>query len=61
MASRVPATADTFPKLLIRNARSFGNRPAMRVMFITGFAAVALNAGVGKGRPLGTGRFDANR
>ena len=22
--------ADTFPKLLIRNARSFGDRPAMR-------------------------------
>jgi long-chain acyl-CoA synthetase len=30
VASRVPATADTFPKLLIRNAREFGNRPAMR-------------------------------
>src|SRR3954468_6396145 len=30
VASRVPATADTFPKLLIRNARNFGNRPAMR-------------------------------
>lgn len=30
MASPVPATADTFPKLLIRNARDFGGRPAMR-------------------------------
>src|SRR6476660_7671663 len=30
VASRVPATADTFPKLLIRNAREFGDRPAMR-------------------------------
>ncbi len=30
MASHAPADADTFPKLLIRNARSFGNRPAMR-------------------------------
>ena len=30
MASHAPAEADTFPKLLIRNARNFGNRPAMR-------------------------------
>jgi long-chain acyl-CoA synthetase len=30
VASRVPATADTFPKLLVRNAREFGDRPAMR-------------------------------
>ena len=30
MASPGPADADTFPKLLIRNARNFGNRPAMR-------------------------------
>ena len=30
MASPGSADADTFPKLLIRNARSFGNRPAMR-------------------------------
>ena len=29
-ASQGPAGADTFPKLLIRNARSFGDRPAMR-------------------------------
>jgi long-chain acyl-CoA synthetase len=26
----MPAPADTFPKLLIRNARNFGHRPAMR-------------------------------
>src|SRR3954469_4730819 len=30
VASPGSADADTFPKLLIRNARSFGNRPAMR-------------------------------
>ena len=30
MASNAPAEADTFPKLLVRNARSFGDRPAMR-------------------------------
>ena len=30
MASHAPAEADTFPKLLIRNARDFGDRPAMR-------------------------------
>ncbi len=30
MASSTPAPADTFPKLLLRNARSFGERPAMR-------------------------------
>jgi long-chain acyl-CoA synthetase len=30
VARPVPADADTFPKLLIRNARNFGNRPAMR-------------------------------
>ena len=30
MASHAPAEADTFPKLLIRNARNFGDRPAMR-------------------------------
>lgn len=30
MASTTPAPADTFPKLLIRNAGNFGNRPAMR-------------------------------
>jgi long-chain acyl-CoA synthetase len=30
LASRVSADADTFPKLLVRNARRFGDRPAMR-------------------------------
>jgi long-chain acyl-CoA synthetase len=30
VASRAPAEADTFPKLLVRNAREFGGRPAMR-------------------------------
>ncbi len=30
VASRAPTEADTFPKLLIRNARNFGDRPAMR-------------------------------
>jgi long-chain acyl-CoA synthetase len=30
VASRAPAEADTFPKLLVRNARRFGDRPAMR-------------------------------
>jgi len=30
VASNAPAPADTFPKLLIRNASQFGNRPAMR-------------------------------
>jgi long-chain acyl-CoA synthetase len=30
VASTEPAPADTFPKLLIRNARQFGARPAMR-------------------------------
>ena len=30
MAVNAAATADTFPKLLIRNAQLFGNRPAMR-------------------------------
>jgi long-chain acyl-CoA synthetase len=30
VASTEPAPADTFPKLLIRNARVFGDRPAMR-------------------------------
>lgn len=30
MASSAPAPADTFPKLLLRNARAFGDRPAMR-------------------------------
>ena len=30
MASTTPAAADTFPKLLIRNARDFGDRPALR-------------------------------
>jgi long-chain acyl-CoA synthetase len=30
VASHAPADADTFPKLLIRNARRFGRRPAMR-------------------------------
>ncbi|AMN39862.1 AMP-dependent synthetase and ligase [Rhodoplanes sp. Z2-YC6860] len=30
MASNMPAPADTFPKLLLRNARAFGERPAMR-------------------------------
>src|ERR1700704_6944675 len=30
VASPGSADADTFPKLLIRNARNFGNRPAMR-------------------------------
>lgn len=30
MTSTEPAPADTFPKLLIRNARVFGDRPAMR-------------------------------
>ena len=30
MASHAPADADTFPKLLARNARQFGDRPAMR-------------------------------
>jgi long-chain acyl-CoA synthetase len=30
MASQAPAEADTFPKLLLRNARRFGDRPAMR-------------------------------
>jgi len=30
VASRVSADADTFPKLLVRNARAFGERPAMR-------------------------------
>src|SRR6478752_4527901 len=30
VARPVPAPADTFPKLLIRNAREFGNRPAIR-------------------------------
>ena len=30
MARRAPADADTFPKLLARNARVFGDRPAMR-------------------------------
>ena len=30
MASQAPAEADTFPKLLVRNARIFGNRPALR-------------------------------
>ncbi|MEX2034192.1 MAG: AMP-binding protein, partial [Xanthobacteraceae bacterium] len=30
MASNAAAEADTFPKLLVRNARSFGDRPAMR-------------------------------
>jgi long-chain acyl-CoA synthetase len=30
VARNVPAAADTFPKLLIRNARNFGDRPAMR-------------------------------
>ena len=30
MASQLAAQADTFPKLLIRNAESFGRRPAMR-------------------------------
>ena len=30
MASHAPAEADTFPKLLVRNARRFGDRPAMR-------------------------------
>ena len=30
MASTTPAPADTFPKLLLRNARAFGGRPAMR-------------------------------
>src|SRR4029079_2397812 len=29
-ASHAPVAACTFPKLLIRNAREFGNRPAMR-------------------------------
>ena len=28
--ANAPAEADTFPKLLVRNARSFGDRPAMR-------------------------------
>jgi long-chain acyl-CoA synthetase len=30
VASHAPADADTFPKLLARNARQFGDRPAMR-------------------------------
>src|SRR5262245_58673830 len=30
VASSEPAPADTFPKLLLRNARVFGHRPAMR-------------------------------
>jgi len=30
VASTTPAAADTFPKLLIRNARDFGDRPALR-------------------------------
>jgi long-chain acyl-CoA synthetase len=30
VATTEPAPADTFPKLLIRNARAFGERPAMR-------------------------------
>jgi long-chain acyl-CoA synthetase len=30
VASNMPAPADTFPKLLLRNARAFGERPAMR-------------------------------
>jgi long-chain acyl-CoA synthetase len=30
VASELSAEADTFPKLLVRNARRFGNRPAMR-------------------------------
>ncbi len=30
MAANAAATADTFPKLLIRNAQLFGSRPAMR-------------------------------
>ena len=30
MAVNAAAAADTFPKLLIRNAQLFGNRPAMR-------------------------------
>src|ERR1044071_6794962 len=30
VASSTPAPADTFPKLLLRNARAFGGRPAMR-------------------------------
>jgi long-chain acyl-CoA synthetase len=30
VASHAPADADTFPKLLVRNARRFGDRPAMR-------------------------------
>ncbi|MGE0565751.1 MAG: long-chain fatty acid--CoA ligase [Pseudolabrys sp.] len=30
MEQTVPADADTFPKLLVRNARQFGDRPAMR-------------------------------
>ena len=30
VASQAPAEADTFPKLLVRNARRFGDRPAMR-------------------------------
>jgi long-chain acyl-CoA synthetase len=30
VARDVPAEADTFPKLLVRNARMFGDRPAMR-------------------------------
>jgi long-chain acyl-CoA synthetase len=30
VASSAPAPADTFPKLLLRNARAFGDRPAMR-------------------------------
>ncbi len=30
MASEITAPADTFPKLLVRNARQFGGRPALR-------------------------------
>ena len=30
MATNAAAGADTFPKLLIRNARIYGTRPAMR-------------------------------
>jgi long-chain acyl-CoA synthetase len=30
VARGIPAEADTFPKLLVRNARVFGDRPAMR-------------------------------
>ena len=30
MANSAAARADTFPKLLLRNARDFGTRPAMR-------------------------------